>query len=123
MEKVLRPGLNNVPVCADGIEVMRGNVSFDGLVDLAKYSISINLRSSATLIKAAQQTTTPMPGQEPANAGAGLKIKESVLLELLTSAHMKGQFDAGCDDPGYSNARADCTVLINSFKKSVPGAS
>lgn len=39
-------------------------------------------------------------------------IDNKDLLELLTQAHMKGQRDAGCNEPSYSNARSDCMGLL-----------
>ena len=39
-------------------------------------------------------------------------LDEAEVMERLCQAHMKGQFDAGCKEPSYSNARADCTESV-----------
>ena len=35
------------------------------------------------------------------------------IIQYLAQAHMKGQFNAGCREPSYSNARADIMPVAN----------
>jgi hypothetical protein len=41
-----------------------------------------------------------------------MKIPKAKIIEMLIKAHMKGQLDAGCKEPSYSNALADCLKIL-----------